>query len=122
LTLKRFSIKDCQIAWDKRKGISGKHKQAIKADLLGMSRNIEQALDYTRNKALEKRETVVEYWLKTNTGDDWYRLRIFYELKLEGWKCSLQKTSENGSVGELVTGKQRFIQILLDEDAEKEEI
>jgi hypothetical protein len=102
--------------------ISGKHKQAIRADLLGMSRIIEQALDYTKNKALEKRETVVEYWLNTNTGDDWYILRIFYEQELEGWNCSLQKTSGDRSVGELVSGKQRFMQILLDEDAEKEEI
>ena len=122
MTLKRFSIKDCQIAWDKRKSIPRKHKKAIKTDLLGMSRIIEEAMDYTRSKALEKRETVVEYWLSTDTGDDWYTLRIFYEPGLKGWQSDLQNTNENGSIGELVSGKQRFIQILLDENAEKEEI
>lgn len=61
--MESFSIKECRVLWDKRKKILKKAKPAIRKDLLGMSDIIKEAMDYTKDKALKKRETQIVYWL-----------------------------------------------------------
>lgn len=115
-----FSITECSILWDKRKKISKRVKRAIKKDLLGMSDLIQEAMEYTRDKTLKGRETVIIYWLNTKVGDDSYKINISYEPSLKAWHVSIHDTEE--SIGEIVSDKWTLLQILSDEDAESERI
>jgi len=118
--LEKFSVKGCRILWDKRKKILKKAKTAIKKDLLGMSDIIQEAMDYTKDKALKERETEVIYWLNTNVGEDWYRIRIHYEPGFKGWYISIY--DHDDPIGEIVSDTWPLLQITLDEDIEPETI
>jgi len=118
--LKTFSIKECRILWDKRKKILKKAKPAIKKDLLGMSDIIQEAMDYTKDKALKKRETRIIYWLNTNVGEDWYTIEIHYDPSYKAWYISICDDGE--PIGEIVSDTWPLLQILLDEDIEPETI
>ena len=118
--MKKFSVKKCRILWDKRKKILKKAKPAIKKDLLSMSAIIQEAMEYTKDKTLKKRETVIIYWLNTNMGEDWYTITIHYEPGYKAWNITMRDHEE--PIGEIVSDTWPLFQILLDEDVELETI
>ena len=110
---------DYRILWDKRKKTPKRDKVAIKADLETISKAIEEAMIYARNKAMEEhRETEVRYWLKTNTPFSYF-VSIHYDSGLKAWGFFIQVASETDEiVGEIVSDKWPSLHILQDEDVE----
>jgi hypothetical protein len=115
-----MDINDCKILWDKRKGfkISKRDKVAIKRDLKTMSKIIEEAMIYTKEKRLkDNRETVVQFLLSTNTPTNYY-VELFYDLGDGAWHLGIEDADAKKPVGEIVSEKLPLIQMLMDEDAE----
>jgi hypothetical protein len=113
-----MDINDCKILWDKRKGfrIPQRHREAIKKDLKTMSKIIEEAMNYTKEKRLkDNREIVVQIWLNTNTQTN-YHVDLTYE-PLGAWSLTIMDDT-NKPVGEIVSDKYPLMQLLMDEDAE----
>ena len=76
-----------------------------------------EAMTYTKDKALiENRETVVRFWLNTNTRVS-YIVEIHYASAFEAWSFTISNEADE-SVGEIVSDKWPFLQILFDEDVE----
>jgi len=118
--LETFSIKGCRILWDKRKKILKKAKCAIRRDLLSMSDIIQEAMEYTKEKALKKRETQIIYWLNTKVGEDWYTVKIHYDPSYKAWNVTICDQGE--PIGEIVSDTWPFLQLLFEEDVEPEAI
>lgn len=112
---------DYRILWDKRKKTPKQDKAAIKADLETMTKTIDEAMIYTRDKVLtELRETVVRFWLNTNTPESYY-VEIHYDSGLKAWSFRISSETEE-TVGEIVSDKWPSLQILRDEDVERENV
>lgn len=76
-------------------------------------------MTYTRDKVLkENRETMVRFWLNTGTRIGYY-IEIHYDAGLKAWGFSID-SEDKGGLGEIVSEKWPFLQILLDEDVEAE--
>jgi hypothetical protein len=119
-----MDINDCKILWDKRKGfrISKRDREAIKKDLRTMSKLIEEAMIYTKEKLLkENRETVVQLWLNTNTSNTYY-INLHYDCGSEAWLLTIEDADAKKPVGEIVSDKYPLMQLLIDEDAEVDAI
>ncbi len=112
-------MKDVRVLWDKRRRVSNKMKQGIMKDLLGMSDIIQEAMEYTKEKTLKKRETEIIYWLNTNVGEDWSRIRIFYEPSQKGWYIDIYD-DEDYCIGEIVSDTWPLCPIDADENTESE--
>ena len=74
---------------------------------------------YTKEKTLKKRETEIIYWLNTNVGEDWFRIRIFYEPSQKGWYIYIHD-DENHCIGEIVSDTWSLCHIDADENTESE--
>jgi len=119
--LNRFSFGGCKILWDKRTRTPKRDKAVIKADLKTMSSIAEEAMTYTKNKVLkENRETLVRFWLNTNTSLSYY-VDIYYDSGLKAWNFSICVVGElDKIIGEIVSEKWPCLQILQDENVEEE--
>jgi uncharacterized FlaG/YvyC family protein len=120
----KMDINDCKILWDKRKGfrISKRDREAIKKDLRTMSKLIEEAMSYTKEKLLkENRETVVQFWLNTNTPTN-YCVDLNYDRGFGAWLLTIVDADAKKPVGEIVSDKWMLMQLLMDEDAEVDAI
>jgi uncharacterized FlaG/YvyC family protein len=119
-----MDINDCKILWDKRKGfrIPKRDREAIKKDLRTMSKLIEEAMSYTKEKLLkENRETVVQFWLNTNTPTN-YCVDLNYDRGFGAWLLTIVDADAKKPVGEIVSDKWMLMQLLMDEDAEVDAI
>ena len=83
-----------------------------------MSSIVEEAMTYTRDKMSENRETVVRFWLNTNTLRSYY-LDIYYDSGMKAWAFHISTDSDE-STAEIVSEKWPCLQILEDEDVEEE--
>ena len=83
--LEKFSIGGCQILWLRKRRVPKKDRQAIIADLEGMSDIIHEAMNYTK-KASKNRETIIQFLLNTEENSRSYYLHINYEPGMEGWR------------------------------------
>lgn len=120
--LNRFSFSDCKILWVKKTRTPKRDKAAIKADLKTMSNIIEEAMTYTKDKiSKENRETVVRFLLNTGVLEESYYLQIHYDLGMKAWFFGIS-TGNDEPTAEIISEKCPSLQILLDEDAEEENL
>jgi hypothetical protein len=116
--MEMFSILDCEVLWNKRTKIPKRHRYAIKKDLKTMSAAVWEAMKFTKDRAVENRETVIKYWLNTDTPVD-YILSVHYEPSFEAWYAGIE---DENTVAEITSEKFRIFYSLQDEDVEKEPI
>lgn len=86
-----------------------------------MSNSIYEAMTYTKDKKLkEKRDTIVQFWLNTKTGDDIYTIGIHYDDGIEAWCFFIENVVyvPPKSVGQIVSEKWPSIKILQDVEEE----
>jgi len=113
-----FSFSSCRI-WDKRGKTPRRDRVAIKADLETMPESVWEAMTYTREKvSKENRETVVRFWLNTETHISYY-VDIHFDPGLDAWSFFVHDQVSD-SVAEIICEKWPFLQILEDEDVEVE--
>ena len=118
----KFSINDCVIYWDTRKGTSKQTKEKILHDLTGLSDTIEKALQYLKDTAMDKKFPEVRFPI----GENWeYRVflhvydgpdPLFYRLCIQRSNCE-----ENiAEIENQTINIQTFISKANDEFYEKE--
>jgi hypothetical protein len=118
----KFSINDCVIYWDTRKGTSKQTKERILHDLTGLSDTIEKALQYLKDTAMDKKFPEVRFPI----GENWeYRVflhvydgpdPLFYRLCIQRSNCE-----ENiAEIENQTINIQTFISKANDEFYEKE--
>ena len=117
-----FSINDCVIYWDTRKGTSKLTKERILRDLTELSDTIEKALQYLKDTAMDKKFPEVRFPI----GENWeYRVflhvydgpdPLFYRLCIQRSNCE-----ENiAEIENQTINIQTFISKANDEFYEKE--
>ena len=114
-----FTIEGCQVLWDKKAKVSKEDKLAIVADLRCMSRLIEDAVNYTKERM--ERKTGVEYSLGPIKDTHSYYLQIFYDPEMQGWDVTINTVLNKEGypekfVGEIVSETWQLTQTFHDED------
>ena len=99
-TMPKFSINDCVVYWDTRKGTSKQTKQALLQDLKGLSTTIEKALQYLRDTAMDKKFPEVRFPI----GENWdYRvfLHVFDGPDPLLYRLCIQKSTCDENIAEI---------------------
>jgi len=117
-----FSINDCIVYWDTRKGTSKQTKEKILLDLNGLSATIEKALQYLKNTAIDKKFPEVRFPI----GENW-EYRVFLHV-YDGpdplfYRLCIQKSNCEENIAEIENQSiniQTFISKSNDEFYEKE--
>jgi hypothetical protein len=98
--LTEFSIDDCIVYWDTRKGTSKQTKETILRDLKGLSVTIEKALLYLKDTAMDKKFPEVRFPI----GDNWeYRvfLHVFDGPDPLFYRLCIQKSTCDENIAEI---------------------
>jgi hypothetical protein len=117
-----FSINDCVVYWDTRKGTAKQTREIILRDLKGLSATIEKALQYLKDTAMDKKFPEVRFPI----GENW-EYRVFLHV-YDGpdplfYRLCIQKSSLDENIAEIENQSiniQTFISRSNDEFYEKE--
>jgi len=117
-----FSINDCIIYWDIRRGTSKQIKERIRRDINELSATIEKALQYLTNTAMDKKFPEVRFPI----GENW-EYRVFLHV-YDGpdplfYRLCIQKSCCDENIAEIENQRvniQTFISKSNDEFYEKE--
>ena len=101
-----FHIEKCQVVWSKD-ATSENDRQLIIKELRGMSVEIQEAVNFTKELS-EVKMNEVKFWLSTE-GEIGYTLAIFYDVEARAWGMLLEENRTNETkddshrvVGEIV--------------------
>ena len=97
-----FQLEKCQVVWSKD-STSENDRQSIIKELKGMSFEIQEAVNFTKELS-EVKMNEVKFWLSTE-GEIGYTLAIFYDVESRAWGMMLEenKSKDNSPkvVGEI---------------------
>jgi hypothetical protein len=97
--LKKLSIQDCQIVWDKKNLIPEEDMQAIREDIRSMSTEIQEAIEFTKRLRMKGREIEVKFWFNKDMTKDCF-LIVYYEPSCEAWAMLVVDKSDK-VIGEI---------------------
>ena len=118
----KFSIKGCQIRWDKEAKVSDKDRQLVRKDLEGMSETIEEALNYVKEKYSKNRIAQVRFQLNSDYADIYLTISYAIFNGKEHIYLGLDNENFTECLGEIACKKGLFREILEDKDVEAETI
>jgi hypothetical protein len=84
-----FQIEKCQVVWSKDSP-SENDRQLIIKELKGMSFEIQEAVNFTKELS-EVKMNEVKFWLSTETKIN-YTLSIYYDIHAAAWGMLLEET------------------------------
>ena len=83
-----FQIEKCQVVWSKNSS-SEKDRQSIIKELKGMSFEIQEAINFTKELS-EVKMNEVKFWLSTE-GEIGYTLSIYYDVHTKAWGMMVEE-------------------------------
>jgi hypothetical protein len=117
-----FQIEKCQVVWSKDSS-SENDRQSIMKELRGMSFEIQEAVNFTK-ELIEVKMNEVKFWLSIE-GEIGYTLSIYYDVHAAAWGMLLEemdaKSCSPKVVGEIACMNPMTLRLIEEESILKTE-